>query len=747
MKYMKNKWLKLACAAVLAVGLMPLAAFAGNSPVPPRNISAKTVEKMITVPNSIQVTVEDEAGNPLRGGTFELLDSSGGGVVAWNGQAEYVPADPSAFFNGEEMSFLGDDLFQIGDMVPANGIYYAYGDGANEEIHKDAYLMDRYNTYVEKYISYGDKMNLPTTTVPANELWIHVDNGYRNTGLGYQVMNLNNVPYNLSDIAGGVEVVQNVAARPVAATLTTDVGDGGGESELSPLTASDNAEEYVQLTIDLHKYLSMWVKSDGTCSDSKGNVFHYGAPRSVGAVGSAAYLQITSGAVTNFVALDGTSTATIYVKKGDYTPLVNCKFKLAGASGGAGGSASGSGLAGTNSSFDIFDWVKHTIYLMEPPATDGTTIGYIPAGTYTLHQTSAAPGYAPADDMTVVIRDSYETADIQQIELVNAAVHTHTFAPDWSHDATHHWHAATCGHDVVADKAPHDWGAWQELTPPTGSAPGLKRHVCNTCGHMDTEVIPPLSHVHAPALVNGQVPTCIDAGWKDYYQCDCGDFFEDAAGALPISDLAAWKAVGGNGYLAPLGHEWDSPVWAWWNNNTQASVTLTCTHDASHTDTFDATVATAVTNPTCTTEGLKTYTASVDVEGRTWVNSVSSPIAATGHDWGAPTYTWSDDYSTCTATRVCNNDPSHVEEAVAVVSATETKAAPAESAGEMTYTATFAEAWASEQTMVVSVSALDTDVVTIPKTGDATPVALWAVVALLALGAAFCLRTWEKKKD
>lgn len=33
--------------------------------------------------------------------------------------------------------------------------------------------------------------------------------------------------------------------------------------------------------------------------------------------------------------------------------------------------------------------------------------------------------------------------------------HTHTFASEWSSDATHHWHAATCGHDVVSDKAEH----------------------------------------------------------------------------------------------------------------------------------------------------------------------------------------------------------------------------------------------------------------------------------------------------
>ena len=37
--------------------------------------------------------------------------------------------------------------------------------------------------------------------------------------------------------------------------------------------------------------------------------------------------------------------------------------------------------------------------------------------------------------------------------------HTHTFSDVWSSDATYHWHAATCGHDEVADKAEHSFSA------------------------------------------------------------------------------------------------------------------------------------------------------------------------------------------------------------------------------------------------------------------------------------------------
>lgn len=59
-------------------------------------------------------------------------------------------------------------------------------------------------------------------------------------------------------------------------------------------------------------------------------------------------------------------------------------------------------------------------------------------------------------------------------------------------------------------------------------------------------------HSHNPAKVNGQAATETAAGFKSYYKCDCGKFFEDAEGKVEITDLHAWKAKGGNGYLPKL---------------------------------------------------------------------------------------------------------------------------------------------------------------------------------------------------
>ncbi len=61
-----------------------------------------------------------------------------------------------------------------------------------------------------------------------------------------------------------------------------------------------------------------------------------------------------------------------------------------------------------------------------------------------------------------------------------------------------------------------------------------------------------VTHTHAPVLVNGQAATESAAGFKDYYECACGAYYEDAAGEIPIENLDVWKAEGGNGYIAPV---------------------------------------------------------------------------------------------------------------------------------------------------------------------------------------------------
>ncbi len=59
-------------------------------------------------------------------------------------------------------------------------------------------------------------------------------------------------------------------------------------------------------------------------------------------------------------------------------------------------------------------------------------------------------------------------------------------------------------------------------------------------------------HSHKAVRIDGKPATESSAGFKEYYKCDCGKFFEDANCNKEITDIEKWKAEGGNGYLPKL---------------------------------------------------------------------------------------------------------------------------------------------------------------------------------------------------
>ncbi len=69
--------------------------------------------------------------------------------------------------------------------------------------------------------------------------------------------------------------------------------------------------------------------------------------------------------------------------------------------------------------------------------------------------------------------------------------------------------------------------------------------------------------------------------------------------------------------------------------------------DAPHVHSYTA----VITEPTCTEDGFTTYNC---LEcGDVYTEDV---VPATGHDYAAPTFVWTEDYSECTATFVCANE-------------------------------------------------------------------------------------------
>ena len=133
--------------------------------------------------------------------------------------------------------------------------------------------------------------------------------------------------------------------------------------------------------------------------------------------------------------------------------------------------------------------------------------------------------------------------------------------------------------------------------------------------------------------------------------------------------------------IPATGHDWSNPQWTWSEDCSTAAVTLTCKNCGTE-QTFDANVSQREIMPvTCTQNGKIRYTASYKDDKGTWVDQKTKTIPATGHDWGDPQWTWSEDYSTASVVRVCNNNANHVETADAQIT-TEDKD------GKRIYTAT-----------------------------------------------------------
>ena len=115
-------------------------------------------------------------------------------------------------------------------------------------------------------------------------------------------------------------------------------------------------------------------------------------------------------------------------------------------------------------------------------------------------------------------------------------------------------------------------------------------------------------------------------------------------------------------------------------------------------------------DPNCPLAGKKFEDAALTVE----ITDVVIP--ALGHSWGAPGYSWSDDNSSVTASRSCQNDNTHVETETVATSSVVTVAPSYEQEGEIVYTAVFQNAAFATQTKTVVLPML-----TLPCDGENCP--------------------------
>ena len=132
-----------------------------------------------------------------------------------------------------------------------------------------------------------------------------------------------------------------------------------------------------------------------------------------------------------------------------------------------------------------------------------------------------------------------------------------------------------------------------------------------------------------------------------------------------------------------LGHDWTVSEWIWSEDHTSVTAKFVCSRDPSHTDSVTATdIDINEVTATCEKEGKTEYSVEIVFDGNTYSDTAVVTIPATGHNWSAPEWTWSEDSSEAEATFTCQNDPSHTETLAAEVTIVDTTVATCTAPGE-----------------------------------------------------------------
>ena len=83
--------------------------------------------------------------------------------------------------------------------------------------------------------------------------------------------------------------------------------------------------------------------------------------------------------------------------------------------------------------------------------------------------------------------------------------------------------------------------------------------------------------------------------------------------------------------LPALGHAWGEPVWTWTGCGA-AEASFACARDAGHVKVLPASITSEVTTqPGCSTEGVRTYTATVTLEGKNYTDTRTETLPSLGH--------------------------------------------------------------------------------------------------------------------
>ena len=238
------------------------------------------------------------------------------------------------------------------------------------------------------------------------------------------------------------------------------------------------------------------------------------------------------------------------------------------------------------------------------------------------------------------------------------------------------------GTGYIITNTNHDYGAADYSWSADKSTCTASRVCQKDKTHIETET------ATATSVITKQ-PTCTTAGERTYK----AEFKNEVFVTQTQTEAIAKK-----------GHKYAAPTYSWSADKSTCTASRICQKDKTHIETETATATSVITKqPTCTTAGERTYKA--EFKNEVFVTQTQTEaIAKKGHKYAAPTYSWSADKSTCTASRVCQNDKTHVETEKATVTSAVTTQPTYEKTGVRTYTAAFKNAAFSTQTQTETIA-------------------------------------------
>ena len=144
-----------------------------------------------------------------------------------------------------------------------------------------------------------------------------------------------------------------------------------------------------------------------------------------------------------------------------------------------------------------------------------------------------------------------------------------------------------------------------------------------------------LSYQWQQSTDNGQSWTDIDGATGASYATEASTASMNGYQYRCVASNSAGSATSDAATLTVHVHAWGEPAWSWSEDGKTCTVTFTCEGDATHQETPEVKVTSAVKTPaTCTEAGVTTYTATVEFDGKTYTSAKDvADIPAAGHEF------------------------------------------------------------------------------------------------------------------